>query len=250
MSKRSGKAGRLAGKIALVTGACGGIGTAICRRYTEEGATVIGADLASPPVVDPALMSDCVQLDVTSEASVKALRDHIAERHGRLDVVVNNAGAMVGRPLKDTSVEEFDRLYEVNLRGPFLVMRELAPLMGENGSIVNMSSAAAVRMTGGMSAYSGTKAGLVVLSRIAAMEFAPIRVNCILPGAIDTPMPRTFLANLPEAGKAQALQALGEQRLAKRLGRPEEVADLAVYLGSDESGFATGGEFVLDGGRA
>ncbi|MGI6853518.1 SDR family NAD(P)-dependent oxidoreductase [Mesorhizobium sp. 1B3] len=248
MTELSGK--RLAGKIALVTGACGGIGAAICRRYTEEGAAVIGADLSPPTAVDPAVMVECVKLDVTSETSVKALREHVARTHGRLDVLVNNAGAMVGRPLKDTSVDEFDRLYKVNLRGPFLVMRELAPLMGENGSIVNMSSAAAVRMTGGMSAYSGTKAGLVVLSRIAAMELAPIRVNCILPGAIDTPMPRTFLANLPEARQAQALQALGEQRLAKRLGRPEEVADLAVYLGSDESGFATGGDFVLDGGRA
>lgn len=250
MTRLTAKTGRLAGKIALVTGACGGIGTAICRRYTEEGATVIGADLAPPQVVDPALMSGCIRLDVTSEASVKALRAHVAEHYGRIDVLVNNAGTMVGRPLKETSVEEFDRLYEVNLRGPFLVMRELAPLMGENGSIVNMSSAAAVRMSVGMSAYSGTKAGLVVLSRIAAIELAPIRVNSILPGAIDTPMPRTFVANLPEARQAQALQALGEQRLARRLGRPEEVADLAVYLGSDESGFATGGDFVLDGGRA
>lgn len=249
MSKLSEKAGRLAGKIALVTGASGGIGSAICRRYTEEGATVIGADLAPPSTVDPALMVEFLQLDVVSEDSVKALRAHVAERYGCVDVLVNNAGTMVGKPLKETSVAEFDRLYEVNLRGPFLVMREFASLMGENGSIVNMSSAAAVRMTGGMSAYSGTKAGLAVLSRIAAMELAPIRVNCVLPGAIDTPMPRTFLANLPEAGKAQALQAMGEQRLAKRLGRPEEVADLVVYLGSDESGFATGGDFVLDGGR-
>ncbi|WP_274628908.1 SDR family NAD(P)-dependent oxidoreductase [Arvimicrobium flavum] len=250
MSGSSGTAGRLAGKIALVTGACGGIGMAICRRYTQEGATVIGADVAPPTAVDPAVMSACVHLDVVSESSVRGLRDHVAGVHGRLDVMVNNAGAMVGRPLVETSVAEFDRLYEVNLRGPFLVMRELAPLMGDTGSIVNMSSAAAVRNTSGMSAYSGTKAGLVALSRIAAIELAPIRVNSILPGAIDTPMPRAFLANLPDTKQAQALQALGEQRLAKRLGRPEEIADLAVYLASDEAGFVTGSDFVIDGGRA
>ncbi len=162
---------------------------------------------------------------------------------------MNNAGIMVGRPLLSTTAEEIDMLMAVNLRGPLLMTRAFAPLIRAGGSIVNMSSCAAARPMPNLSAYSASKAGVLIMSKVAALELAPIRVNAILPGAIDTPMPRKFVSHLTSDEQHQAMRGLSEGRIAKRLGRPEEISALVAYLASEEAAFVTGAEFFIDGGR-
>lgn len=248
-SEKSGRS--LSGKIAVVTGARGGIGAAICARFRLEGATVIAADLGRAGEPDQDASPDLTQyeLDVTSEPAVTAFAEYLKARHGRVDILVNNAGAMLGRPLLDTSLRDVERLMAINVSGPFLLMRALAPLMSGTGSIINMSSGAAVKPTVNMSVYTASKAALTAMSKVAAIELAPVRVNAILPGAIDTPMPRAFVSNLSKPEQDRVMTGLSDGRLAKRLGRPEEVAALAHYLASDEAAFVTGADFVIDGGR-
>lgn len=248
---------RLSGKRAIITGACGGIGLASCRLFRAEGASVIGADIDAPDSPRAkALREECPDLDyrrvdVASEESVGDFAAYVARRWDFVDVLFNNAGTILGKPLVETSVEEWDRLHNVNTRGTFLMMRALVPSMTRPGaSIVNMSSGAAAKPQKHMAAYGAAKAGVVMLSKAAALELAPIRVNAILPGVIDTPMPRSFVSRLGDAEREAALAGLAAGRALGRLGRPEEVAALALFLASEEASFMTGAELVIDGGRA
>ena len=233
---------RLEGKVAVVTGAAGGIGRVACRRFAEEGATVVGVDVEHADGV--------LRCDITSSADVAALADRVRENAGGLDVLFNNAGVILGKPLVETTDEEWARVLDVNLRGAFLTMRALVPLMaGRKGSIVNVSSGLGLVGEAMMSAYCASKGGLVALTKAAAVELAPgIRVNVLCPGVIDTPMPRGVVDSLPgDAGEA-LFRSWESQHLAGRLGRPEEVVDAAVFLASDESSFVTGAVLPVDSG--
>jgi 3alpha(or 20beta)-hydroxysteroid dehydrogenase len=232
--------GRVEGRVIVVTGAAGGQGAAEVAALHAEGAVVIAADLESPPDdgrdgVHPR------RLDVTDPAGWRELADWIAQRFGRVDGLINNAGTTSRVLLTEVSLEEWNRTLGVNLTGPMLGIQTLAPLMGTGGSIVNVGSVAGLTAHY-TAAYTASKWGLRGLTRVAALELGPrgIRVNAVHPGYIETPM----TASAPPAfrGANEALTPLG------RVGMPEEVAALMVFLMSEESSYLSGAEIAVDGG--
>ena len=239
-------------RIVLVTGGVSGIGRATADRLVEEGARVAIVDVDSDGIEgavgelgeERALG---VTADVSQEEQVTAAFAAAREHFGRVDAVHNNAGIEgTPTPLVDASIEEFDRVVSVNLRGAFLVLREMlrtAAAQGGPAWIVNTASGTGVHAVPGLAAYSATKAGVISLTRVAAVEAAPtgVRVNAVVPGPIDTPL----LANLPEDVRAGAAASLP----IGRIGVPEEVAAAVVWLLSDESPFVTGAFFAVDGGE-
>jgi NAD(P)-dependent dehydrogenase (short-subunit alcohol dehydrogenase family) len=243
--------GRLDGKIAIVTGAAGGIGHAAVERFAAEGATVVACDRVEDPG-DLAIGGRGFyrRADVTREGEVAELVGDAAARFRRIDVLYNNHGIMVGKPFLETTMEEFDRVIDGNLRSVFLlslyVAREMAA--ARRGSIVNVSSVGGIVGFPGMAAYGAAKGGVVQLTRSMATDLAPygIRVNAICPGVIDTPMPRRYLENV--ADKQAAWKAMEDMHLMKRLGTPQEVVATALFLASDEASFLTGTAIPVDGG--
>jgi NAD(P)-dependent dehydrogenase (short-subunit alcohol dehydrogenase family) len=240
--------GRLEGKIAVVTGAGGAMGAAMVRRFCAEGARVVAVDInGDQDALANEIGDRCLPFaaDVSSSVDVQAMVQEAVGRFGRLDVLCNNA-AIQGylRMTGDYEVEEFDRVMAVNARGVFLGMRHAIPIMLEQGggSIVNTASMAAKVAFPQLVAYSASKGAVMMMSKNAAVEYADrgIRVNCFCPGSIDTAM----LNGMPQ----QYIDAVIAANPVKRVGRPEEVADLALFLASDESSFITGTEIVIDGG--
>jgi 3alpha(or 20beta)-hydroxysteroid dehydrogenase len=232
--------GRVAGKLVVVTGAAGGQGAAEARAPVAEGATVIATDLH-----DDAELGDGIayrRLDVSRADDWRALGEWLAAEHGRLDGLVNNAGIPFRSRLDEIELDDWNRVLGINLTGTLLGIQTALPLMGAGGSIVNVSSIAAVAGYHAV-AYTVSKWGVRGLSLVAANELGRrgIRVNTILPGYIETPM----TASAPAPFRDANVQAtpLG------RVGQPEEVAPLVVYLISDESSFVNGAEIVVDGGQ-
>jgi 3alpha(or 20beta)-hydroxysteroid dehydrogenase len=241
--------GRLAGKVALITGAAQGQGAAAARAFVAEGAMVVIADIvddAGKALADELGESAYYRhLDVTSEADWESAVGEAVETFGHVDVLVNNAGVLLFSELTKTSLEEYQRVIGVNQVGTFLGMRAVAGPMAErgSGSIVNSSS---IEGLGGMPllvAYTASKFAIRGMTKSAAMELGPkgIRVNSVHPGMIDTAMIRDL------AGE-EGLEYGGSKVALKRVGKPEDVAGVYVFLASDESGYCTGGEFVCDGG--
>lgn len=241
-------------KVAIVTGAARGIGAAIARALDARGATVVVADVSGDENALAAELTNGLGMhcDVAIEEDVEAMIAQTVERFGRLDVLCNNAGidGELG-PLSETSTANFDRVVDVNMRGVFFGMRQAIPAMitGGGGSIVNIASIAGVVAFAGTSAYAASKAGVIGLTRVAALEYgaAGVRVNAILPGVIATQM----LVDLRHADPAtyQIIVDDGESMAAqKRLGRPEEIGSVAAFLASDEASFVTGAAIPVDGG--
>lgn len=241
---------RLAGKVAFLTGAGSGIGAQIARQFAGEGATVVVTDIdaeaARSIAEEIGHPASWLELDVTDEAAVSATIGGAFQAHGSLDVVVNCAIRMAPGMLADLTTDQWRAVLEVGLVGPFVVGREAARLMIANsiaGSMINLSSNAGLAPYPGAGAYSTTKAALIMLSKQQAIEWAPhgIRVNAICPGHVDTPL--TAYLQDPEirAGRT-AVTPLG------RIGQPADIAAAAVYLASDESGWTTATELVIDGG--
>jgi NAD(P)-dependent dehydrogenase (short-subunit alcohol dehydrogenase family) len=247
---------RLEGKTAVITGASGGMGQTACRMFCEEGASVLGTDVDEAggaklehDLRDAGFEFEFQRCDVTSAAEVAAVGKRAREKFGRLDVLYNNAGIVISKRLCDLAVEEWDLVLGVNLRGAFLMMRELVPAMGEGASIVNVASGFGLVGAPQLSAYCASKGGLVLLTKAAALELGPkIRVNAICPGMIDTPMPYRSVAEYSPAEGRAILDGLAQTHVAKRMGTPEEVVALGVFLASDEATFITGTAIPVDSG--
>lgn len=240
---------RLDGKVALVSGAARGQGAAEARLFVAEGARVVMGDLLDDEGRDVAasLGDDAhyVHLDVTQEASWTQAVHIATERFGRLDVLVNNAGIFRMSPLLDLSVADYMTVVTVNQVGVFLGMKTAAPAMiaAGGGSIVNISSIDGLVGSTNSLAYVASKFAVRGMTKTAALELGHhgIRVNSVHPGGIRTPM-------VTEALGDQAAGAMFANVPLGRIGEPEEVAKLALFLASDESSYSTGSEFVIDGG--
>jgi 3-oxoacyl-[acyl-carrier protein] reductase len=246
---------RLASKIALVTGAASGFGAEIARTFAREGARVVLLDInaSGAAAVAAAIGPEALALagDVTCAKDVRAAVERTLSRHGRLDIVVNNAGATHrNRPLTEVSEEEFEKIYAVNVRSIFLMTQAVVPPMRRQGggSILNMGSTAAVRPRPGLTWYNGSKGAVHVLSRSMAAELAGdrIRVNCVAPVLGETGLLESFMG-VPDTPKNRA-KFIATIPLG-RLSRPTDIANACLYLASDEAEFVTGVVLEVDGGR-
>ncbi|MFT3669701.1 MAG: SDR family oxidoreductase [Pseudoxanthomonas sp.] len=238
--------GRLSGKVALVTGAASGIGQATAQLFTREGATVVGLDK------QPAAADDGVQhriADITDAGAVDAAVQAVLAAHGRIDVLVNNAGADVFSDPLTLSDEDWERCLSLNLKGAWNVCRAVLPSMQAQGagSIVNIASVHGHKIIAGCFPYPVAKHGLVGLTRALGIEYAArgIRVNSISPGLILVPRIEAWFAREPGARERQA-----ELLPPKRIGTPEEVAYTALFLASDEARFINATDITIDGGRS
>jgi NAD(P)-dependent dehydrogenase (short-subunit alcohol dehydrogenase family) len=260
----------LVGRVALVTGAGGGIGSAICQRLSRDGAFVVAADIDHDGAVRTAKAIEGsgrnalgLRLDVTSQHDWRAVIAEISRVAGRLDVLVNNAGVANIKPLEATSIEEWSRDIDVNLNGAFIgikealdVMRASASRNPSGGSIVNIASVSALVGSPGMPAYSASKGGLRLFSKAIAVDFARrgygIRVNSIYPGLIDTQLTRPLFESRIAPGSGKDIDTARAEILARypigRIGQPEEIAGVVSFLAGDDSSYMVGAELVVDGG--
>ena len=235
---------RLEGKIALVTGGAAGIGAACCQRFAAEGATVIAADMQ--PLTYEAEGVEFMQLNVTDVEGCKAVTDSIVEKYGRIDILVNNAGITRDALLQKMTDEMWDLVIDVNLKGVFNLTRAIAPVMMDKGygSIINISSVVGEYGNIGQTNYAATKAGVMGMTKTWAKELARkganIRTNAIAPGYVMTDILKTVPEDL--LNKFKAMTMLG------RLGEPEEIANAALFLASDEASYVTGQVISVNGG--
>ena len=247
----------LRGKNALVTGAGSGIGAAIAKVFAEAGAHVIVTDIqreaggaTMEQISAEGGSAESFVLDVASESSSVEVATEIDSQHGRVDILVNNAGIGHVGTMLQTTAADLDRLYSVNVRGVFNVTKAFLPRMIErkSGNIINLASIGGVLGIRDRLAYCTTKFAVVGLTKSMALDHAQqgIRVNCICPGRVETPFVSARLKEYPDPEKAYremaSTQALG------RMAKPEEIAQAALYLASDESAFVTGTAFLIDGG--
>lgn len=229
---------RVQGKVAVVTGGASGIGAATARLLAEEGAKVVILDRTSGGGV--------VSCDVSVEEQVRAAMERVAAEHGRIDILFNNAGVAVRKPVVEQDEEGWERCFEVNVKGLYLCSKHAIPRMPPGSSIIHSSSVTGITGVRNRAAYSATKGAVVALTRNMALDYAErgIRVNCVCPGFVRTPLLDPLLRDPERTRKLESLHPLG------RLGEPEDVAWAVLYLASDESRWVTGQALVVDGGFA
>jgi len=231
---------KLAGKVAIVTGGRGGIGRAVVKRLMLEGAEVYAADLTEQGSLqqhdDDG--SRFVKLDVTSESDARSLFNIVEKDHGKLDILINAAGIEIEKTIEDTSLEEWNQSFAVNVTG--------AAKTGTSASIINFGSYDGFIADPGLAAYCATKGAVHALTRAMACDHGPegIRVNAICPGYIDTPMLQSFFEGDGSGGE----QAVRDVHPMRTYGTPEDIANLVNWLASDEARYASGQLWVLDGG--
>jgi NAD(P)-dependent dehydrogenase (short-subunit alcohol dehydrogenase family) len=247
MSRHPVTGHRLAGKVCVITGAAGGIGSATAEVFAREGGTVVGVDLHEHAIGELSL-----QADVTSEAAVADLYREARERFGRIDVLFNNAGISPtdDASVLDTSLEAWERVQTTNLRSVFLCCKHGIPhlLEGGGGSVVNVASFVAVMGAAtSQISYTASKGGVLALSRELGVEFAKrgVRVNALCPGPVDTPLLRELYANDPVAAQRRMVHVpMG------RFAAAEEIANAVLFLASDEASYVNATTFLVDGGLA
>jgi NAD(P)-dependent dehydrogenase (short-subunit alcohol dehydrogenase family) len=250
-------AGRVAGKVAVITGAASGLGAESARRLAREGASLVLTDLAAEAGEDlaEAISGTGAQAiflthDVTDEGRWAEVAQAALDRFGTIDILLNSAGVGEGEPLLETTLESWRRVMAINADGTFLGMRAVAPAMvaAGRGSIINISSILGKVGQAGAPAYCASKGAVLMLTKSTALELAPmgVRVNSVHPGYIDTPMVANAI-HRAENGNEMREQIISRHAMG-RLGVPREIADGIVFLASDESSFMTGAELVIDGG--
>lgn len=246
----------LTNKVALVTGGRRGMGRAHALALAAQGAKVIVTDMNAEecaPVVAEIKATGkeaaCFKMDVTNKTEIDQVFDQVIAQFGRLDILVNNAGIYSPKPALEITEADWDQTLTINLKGEFLCAQRAAKEMAKNkwGRIVNISSIASGQVGVGISGaahYTASKGGIIGMSETLAIEWAPlgINVNVIAPGAIDTPMVQA--AQMPK----EAMDALLQRVPLKRIGKPEEVSSMVVFLSSDEASYVTGATFHIDGG--
>ena len=252
--------GRLSGKVAVITGGGGGIGLAAAKLFVQEGAQVLIVDIreealqkAVQTIGEKAV--SYVRADVTKPDQVQHYVRTAVDRYGGIDIFINNAGILGAvKPVTDYPVEIFDKVIEVNVRGVWLGLKYVIPQMQRRGggSIVMTSSISGVKGFPGMTGYVASKHAVVGIMRCVANECAPmgIRVNTVNPGAVETDMGDALAEGFAPGAREEGKRALEAGTPLKRLARPEEVAQMMLFLASEESGYCTGGVFGIDGGMS
>lgn len=240
---------RLDGRTAMVTGGASGIGEATCRVLAQAGASVLVADLngdAATKLAAELPGARAVPCDITSEDSVREAFSGI----GRLDFLVNNAGIGHVGSITDCSLEDFQRLFKVNVEGLFLVSKAAVPLLiASHGAMVNIGSVAGLIGIKKRFGYCATKGAVVAMTKQLAVEYpTEFRVNCICPGTVETPFVESYLEKYHKHEKEQVRAQLNARQPIGRLGRPDEIAHLVLYMCAAESGFMTGSVVTIDGG--
>ena len=238
----------LEGKTAFVTGGTGGIGSAICARFAREGAQVIAADLSQQGELPDAV--EFVTYDVTDEKVCQAMFMTLTERWNKLDILVNAAAIEIEKTIEQTTLEEWNRIFAVNVTGMFLTSKYALPLLrkSEGASVINFGSYDGYIADPGLAAYCATKGAVHALTRAMACDHGPegIRVNAICPGFVDTPMLQSFFG---ESGDIESLKkAVRDVHPTRTYGTPEDIANLVNWLASDEARYASGQLWVIDGG--
>jgi len=244
---------RLRGKVAVITGSTSGIGKSSAILFAGEGAKVVivgrdekrGESVASQ-IKKKGGQAIFVKTDVSVEEDVKNLMNTVSKKWGWIDVLFNNAGVEFQAGTGNTEMDKWEWVININLKGVFLCTKHALKHMRKGGSIINTSSIAGMVGLENLTAYSASKGGVVMLTRQNAADLVSkgIRVNCICPGPIDTPMIERFLRNAPK----HVREGINNMTPMKRMGRPEEVANLALFLASDESSYMTGTVIPIDGG--
>ena len=241
-------------KTVLITGAAGGIGRATVELFSESGWRVIGVDRSAFGASFPET-GLFIQADISEPKELEAIFTQAQSFSDRLDALVNNAAVQIAKPLLETSVEEWDEVMVSNLRVVFLAMKLAFPLFQSagGGAVVNVSSVHAVATSANIASYAASKGGMLALTRAMAIEFAPddIRVNAILPGAVDTPMLHAGLSrgHVGDGSLPERLENLANKTVIGRVGKPEEIAHAIYFLADNtQSSFMTGQALIVDGG--
>ena len=241
----------LEGKTAFVTGGTGGIGSAICARFEKEGARVIAADLS-----DNGVAGQFLHYDVTDEAGIIKAFENLAGDWDRLDILVNAAGIEIEETIENTTLEQWNRIFAINVTGMFLTSKHALPLLRRSAgaSVINFGSYDGYIADPGLAAYCATKGAVHALTKAMACDHGPegIRVNAVCPGYVDTPMLQSFFTGDGSGGGGGDIeslqQAVRDVHPLRTYGKPQDIANLVNWLASDEARYASGQLWVMDGG--